>query len=222
MTNSPPLTLLEEFLLLALNEKTGQLYPLDPAALNRAVAGAVLMDLSLRDRIDNDLRDMFTIDATPTGDDILDPVLQMMSLAPVLTPHCTAHWLRELAMEGESLLKKAVSRLEKRGIIRQSVGMFWMLGLGTHTSVDEQKVHAIKSGLLGIVYGAGIPTTRYIMLTGLADSCGLFKYLMNETEAKDAAARIAEISRMDLIGQAAAKRFPGADKPTLAAASGNH
>ena len=89
-----PMTLLEEFLLLALDDQTGQLHPLAPSTLDCAVAGTILMDLTLRNHIDNDLRDMFVVDQSPTGDNILDPALQVMSLAPVLTPHPIAYWLR--------------------------------------------------------------------------------------------------------------------------------
>ncbi len=76
------LTLLEEFLLLALDDHSGQLYPLARSTLDCAAAGAVLMDLTLRQRIDNDLRDMFLVDPNPTGDNILDPVLQLMRWPP--------------------------------------------------------------------------------------------------------------------------------------------
>ena len=73
------LTILEEFLLLALDDTQGAFYPLARSTFDYASAGAVLMDLTLRNRIDNDLRDMFVTDAKPTGNTILDPVLQLMS-----------------------------------------------------------------------------------------------------------------------------------------------
>lgn len=221
MTASPPLSLLEEFLLLALNERTGQFYPLDPQALNRATAGAILMDLSLRNRIDNDLRDMFTVDPTPTGDDILDPVLLVMSQAPVLTPYSNAYWLKNLAEEAEIFRKKALSRLEKREILRQpSPGFFWMFGLSSPPVVDETKVRAIKSDLLGVIYSNEIPTPRGVMLTGLAEACGLFRHILNETEAQDAAPRIAAVSRQDIVGQLIGKDLAEAEQP-LATASGS-
>ena len=119
MVQKTPLTLLEEFLLLALDDQTGRLHPLAHSTLDCATAGAILMNLTLRTRIDNDLRDMFVVDQTPLEDDILDPVLQLMSLAPVLTPHPIAYWLRQFADEGASFREKALRRLEKRGIIRQ-------------------------------------------------------------------------------------------------------
>lgn len=200
------LTLLEEFLLLALDDQTGQLHPLARSTLDCAAAGAVLMDLTLRNRIDNDLRDMFVVDATPTGDDLLDPVLQLMSLAPVLTPHPIAYWLRQMADEGEALREKALRRLEKRGIIsRQDKKILWVFGSRRYPLIEDKEVREVKLRILGVVLGEEIPSPHDVMLTGLAESCGLFRYILSAHEAEAASARIAQVARMDLIGQAVAK-----------------
>ncbi|MFA4994906.1 MAG: GPP34 family phosphoprotein [Bdellovibrionales bacterium] len=221
MVNEAPLTLLENFLLLALNEETGQLHSVGSDALDYATAGAILMDLTLRNRIDNDMRDLFPIDPTPTGDDILDPVMQMISLAPVLMPHPIVYWLKQIAEEGASLRKKALRRLEKRGIIRnKSMNSFWMLGFRGGSTVNEQEQNAVKARLMGTLHGGDVPTAQGIMLTGLVYACGLFPFIMNETEYKDASARIEKISHMDLICQAVAKSIAEAH-PTLSVVSGN-
>ena len=43
--------------------------------LRYALAGAALLDLALEHRIDTDLEALYLTDATPLGDDLLDPVL---------------------------------------------------------------------------------------------------------------------------------------------------
>ncbi len=207
MSNNPPLTLLEEFLLLAFDEQNGQLRAIDSGALDKAVAGAVLMDLTLRNRIDNDQRDLFPVDPTPTGDELLDPILKTMSKAPVLTPQPIDYWVAETAKDGASLRSKALRRLESRGALRhRGFGMFWAFGGFHHLSVDEQKLRDIRSRLMSTIYGDDVPSPRNIMLIALVDSCGLFGTLLNETEMRDAQARIEKISRMDMIGQAVAKK----------------
>jgi len=206
MIQKLPLTLLEEFLLLALDDQTGQLYPLAPSALDCATAGAVLMDLTLRNRIDNDLRDMFVVDSTPTGDDILDSELQLMSLAPVLTPHPIAYWLRQFADEGVAFREKALRRLEARGIIhRQDRKILWMFGSRRYPLVNDKEMREVKLRILAVVLGNEIPSPHDTMLTGLAESCGLFRHILSPQEAGAASLRIAQIEKMDLIGQAVAK-----------------
>jgi Golgi phosphoprotein 3 len=206
MIQKPPLTLLEEFLLLALDDQTGRLHPLARSTLDCAMAGAILMDMTLRNRVDNDLRDMFVIDQTPIGDEMLDPVLQLMSLAPILTPHPIAYWLRQLADEGEAFQEKALHRLETRGIIRrEDRKILWMFGTRRYPLVEDKEVREVKLRILSAVLGDEVPTPHDIMLTSLAEACGLFRYLLNAAEVAAASVRIAQIARMDLIGQAVAK-----------------
>jgi hypothetical protein len=206
MVHKPPLTLLEEFLLLALDDQTGNLHPLPRSSLDCATAGAVLMDLTLRRRIDNDLRDMFVVDASPVGDALLDPVLQLMSLAPVLTPHPIAYWLRQTADEAEAFREKALRRLETRGIIRrQDRKILWVFGTRRYPLLNDAEVREVKLRILGVVLGNDVPSAHDIMLTGLAESCGLFRYILSSHEADAATARISQVARMDLIGQAVAK-----------------
>jgi len=215
-----PLTLLEEFLLLAIDDQTGQLHPLARSTLDCATAGAVLMDLTLRQRIDNDLRDMFVTDPTPAGDDILDPVLQLMSLAPVLTPHPIAYWLRQVADEGIALREQALRRMETRGIIkRQNHKILWMFGTRRYPLIEDKEMREVKLRILGVVLGNDIPLPRDVMLTGLAESCGLFRYILSAHEMTTATARITQVMRMDLIGQAVAKGITEIDA-AIAMASG--
>ncbi len=202
----PPLSLLEEFLLLALDDRTQELDALDSGTLDIATAGAILMDLTLRNRIDNDLRDMFTSDAAPTGDDILDPALQMIALAPVLTPHPIAYWLRQIADDAQAIREKALARLEKRGIVqRRNKRVFWILGKRRYPLMDQQEVREVRERILSIVLGDEVPSPRDIMLTSLAEACGLFHKILGKNQRDIAGVRIRQVSRLDLIGQAVAK-----------------
>ena len=59
----------EEILLLLLDENRGDLTPAPSWSLSCALAGAVLMDLALEDRIDTDIEHLILTDSTPLGDD---------------------------------------------------------------------------------------------------------------------------------------------------------
>lgn len=63
----------EELLLLILNEDYGDLAPVPEPHLNHALAGAVLMDLALENRIDTDPEKLILVDSTPVKDELLDP-----------------------------------------------------------------------------------------------------------------------------------------------------
>jgi hypothetical protein len=201
-----PLTILEEFLLLALDDSMGQFYPLARSTFDCATAGAVLMDLTLRRRIDNDLQDTFVIDATPTGNSVLDPVLQLMALAPILTPKPITHWLREIAGQGEGLRERALRQLEEHKVLRrEDAKILWVFGSRRYPLLHQKEQREVKLRLLGVILRDDIPEPHDIMLVALAHACGLFSHLLSDHELTAASARIDAVARMDLIGQAVAK-----------------
>jgi golgi phosphoprotein 3 len=201
-----PLTILEEFLLLALEDSSGQFYPLARSTLDCASAGAVLMDLTLRGRVDNDLRDIFVTDTAPVGNPILDSVLQTMALSPVLTPRSIAYWLRQLADEGEALREKALRQLEAREIVkREDKKILWVFGARRYPLLNQKERREVKLRILGVVLRDDIPEPHDIMLVALAHACGLFHLILSDQEMAAASARIDQMAQMDLIGQAVAK-----------------
>jgi hypothetical protein len=202
----PPLTILEEFLLLALDDSTGQFYPLARSALDCATAGAVLMDLTLRRRVDNDLRDIFVTDTTPTDNPILDPILQLMSMAPVLTPKPIVYWLREATNHGEGLREKALRHLEALGVLkRENAKILWVFGTRRYPLLHQKEQREAKLRVLGVILRDDIPEPHDIMLVALAHACGLFRHILSDHELTAASPRIEQVARMDLIGQAVAK-----------------
>ena len=73
------LRFVEEILLLLLRDEDGKFYHVSRFAMDRAIGGAILMDLAMENRIDTDLEDLMLLDATPTGDSLLDPTLAMIA-----------------------------------------------------------------------------------------------------------------------------------------------
>ncbi|MFY9288612.1 MAG: GPP34 family phosphoprotein [Alphaproteobacteria bacterium] len=204
--NQLPLTILEEFLLLALNDEAGQFYSLARSTLDCASAGAVLMDLTLHHRLDNDLKSMFITHGMPIGDDLLDPVLEALKLAPVTTPHSINHWLSQMAGEGEALREKALRRLEERGIIkREDKKILWVFGSRHYPVQHDSEVREVKLRILGVILRDDIPNPHDMMLTALAQSCGLFSHILSRQELEAALPRIELVAKMDLIGQAVAR-----------------
>lgn len=199
------LTILEEFLLLALDDTRGAFYPLARSAFDCATAGAVLMDLALRRRIDNDLRHVFVVDAAPAGQPLLDSALQTMALAGP-EPKPLGHWLRHFAEEGEALREAALRHLESLGIVKhEERKILWMFGQRRYPLIDKQEQREAKLRVLGVVLRDDIPAPHDIMLVALAQSCDLFRHILSEHELAAAASRIEQVARMDLIGQAVGK-----------------
>lgn len=99
----------EQLLLLLHSQDTGYFVPIPEWRMSCALAGAVLMDLALEDRIDSDLETLTVVDATPTGDSLLDPSLE--ELASEDTVHPPQYWVERLARRGDQISHEAIERL---------------------------------------------------------------------------------------------------------------
>ena len=96
------LTIAEEILLLVIDEESGKIQDRLPVhSLRNAVAGALLMELTLSNRIDSDLHQLFVTDQTPLGEPVLDRALARIVADGQRRP--ISHWVGLFAEEYDSL-----------------------------------------------------------------------------------------------------------------------
>ena len=106
--------MLKKYFSLLHNEERGDFAPgLAQQSLNIALAGAVLMDLALEDRIDTDLEHLILVDATPLDDDLLDPTLA--DIARDTDTRDTSYWVTQTAKRGEEIRDKALATVDQPG-----------------------------------------------------------------------------------------------------------
>jgi hypothetical protein len=205
MSSLPRLTILEEFLLLALDDQAGAFWPLPRSVFDYGTACAILMDLMLQGRVDCDMRRLLITATEPTGDDILDPVLQALALEPTQGTRALPDELRFLADEGEGLRERAVLRLIERGILkREQRKIFWVFGARRYPILDDQEIREVKLRILGAILGPDTPELHDIMLVALAHACGLFQNMLSVHELAHTLPRIEQVAQMDLLGHALA------------------
>ncbi|HYH20211.1 MAG TPA: anti-sigma factor antagonist [Azospirillum sp.] len=192
-------TLLEEVVLLGIDEETGVPRPTARSVLDLVVAGAALMELALLGRVDSDLETTSVTDATPTGEPLLDGVLATLAASG---PGATADRVSEIAAYGAELREKALDRLVARGILRCQEGrILWIFRDRRYPVVDGRERREVRARLRDLLLGTDIPDARDVVLVCLVDACGLFGAVLNDEEFTRAKPRIAQIRRMDLIGQ---------------------
>lgn len=193
-------TFAEEILLLSHDETRDRFLDINELLINTALAGAVLMDLAMRDRIDTDLEHLIVIDATPTGEPLLDCVLA--DLADAGTTPSTAAWLETLRHRGPELYNAALDRLIERGILRiQNSRVLWAFETRRYPLIDAQEQQEVKLRITDLLESDDIPDPRDVMIIALADSCGLLERVFPANELHAARARIDQIVRLDLIGR---------------------
>ena len=189
----------EEIILLLLRDEDGRFIQVSTWSMDYALAGAVLMDLALENRIDTDLENLVLIDSTPIGDDILDPILEEIANGG---NRDTRYWVDQVSRHGTELREKSLDRLVGKGVLEKEDDRFlWVFRSRRYPSVDGSVEREVKLRILSVLFSDVIPEPRDQMIICLADACGVFPHLLSRQENSRAADRIAQISKLDIIGQ---------------------
>ena len=191
----------EEIILLLLNDDDGSFARVPYWSLNYALSGGVLMDLALEDRIDTDLDNLFIIDKTPTGDDLLDPTLA--EIVSEEEQRDARFWVERTANRAEDIREKALERLVERGILEQREDRFlWVFRSRRYPLVEGEAEREVKLRIMGVLFSDEIPSPHDVVIICLADACGIFEKLLSRREFERASERIEQVRKLDLIGQA--------------------
>ncbi len=195
------LTVAEEILLLMLDYDTGRLSAELPRhAAHNAVGGAVLMDLSLNNRIDTDLEKLFVVDSQPVGEPLPDQILK--SIAETDDQWPTSRWLKVLADDGESLLSRLMDCLIARGVVVPGkYDRLWVMGVGRTPCEAMSPERDVRKRLGRVLLCGDLPDPRDTMVISLANACGLWRGLIDPSTLDHLKPKIEQISTMDLIGR---------------------
>lgn len=195
------LTLAEEILLLALHDESGRLDGIPPHALEFALAGAVLLELCMLERIDSDLELVTVVDSKPVGDPLLDSALDAIASSPVR--HGADTWVATLAREGAEIQRRVVERLLERKVLRRKDSMLHrVLGGRRFPVIEDKEQREVRERVLGILQRREVPGPRDVAIIALADACAVFDAILDMEAMLDVRPRIAEVARMDLVAQA--------------------
>jgi len=194
----------EEIVLLLLSGGKGKFAKVPAWSSRYAFGGSALMDLALENRIDTDLEKLVLVDSTPTGDSLLDPLLE--EIAEESEPRDPRYWVERAGCREEEIREGAVQRLVDRGILKRSENtILWVFHAQRHDIVDNKPTREVKLRIMNLIFSDELPTPRDVVTIALADACGIFRELLSANELEQAAARIDQLRRMDLIGQAVSK-----------------
>jgi golgi phosphoprotein 3 len=194
----------EEILLLQLDDTHGRFIDLPLSAADVVLAGAALMELALDNRVDSDLEHLILVDRTPTGDDILDDVLERLGQAGAGLSVAAA--LELITANAEKYQQRALKRLVAKGILREEDGRFlWVFHTRRYPVVDDREQREVKARLHQILLTDEIPDPRDVVLICLIDACGLLDLVLRPDEIARTKIRVEQLSRLDLIGQAVTK-----------------
>lgn len=202
-----PIRLAEELILLMLDEQSGYLELVPGWDFSCVIAGAVIADLALEDRIDTDLTTLFLVDSTPTGDNLLDPALK--EIAESQETQDTQYWIERNTGRSDEIVSATLDRLVARKILDYESGGFWGLSRsvsrsGTYPTSDATIRQEAKARILNVILNDVIPDPRDAILIALMHTCGGFKLLLEQEDYEEKHEWIETITKLDSVGRTVA------------------
>lgn len=194
------LSMLEEFVLLTVDERTGTLESAYEFGMGYALVGAVFFDLALTRRIDTDTEEVQILDAGASGNVIWDRVIAEMQERPDLK--MVRDWIEAMFRRNDDLEGEALASLVARGILRhEKTKRLWIIDVERFPLLDDAAQKNVKERLAEAILGDGIPDPRDLMLVSLAGPCGLLRRVLSSQELAARRPRIEMLSNLETISR---------------------
>ncbi|MFO7727838.1 MAG: GPP34 family phosphoprotein [Desulfonatronovibrio sp.] len=194
------LTFAEEILLLTLDDKKGAFRPISQEAIRIALAGALLMELALEERIDTDLKSLMVISTEPTGEPLMDEILLRLKKSD--SQHPVSYWLNEIAWHMGKLREQVLQSLIKKGVLKiEDRKILWVFARRCYPLIDDREVKEVRLRLRELVFNQDIPDPREAVLIGLLYACNMVDTLFTEQELPEVMPRLTQLAKLDLIGR---------------------
>jgi Golgi phosphoprotein 3 len=195
------LTLADEIVVLMLRDDTGEIKPSRADSANIAIAGGILMELSLLGRIDTDLTSLFVIDRKPVGDAFLDRALEDIATEPVKRP--SAWWIERYGLHKGDLSRTVLARLVDAGILRAEDRQFlWVFSRRAYPQNSGREEREAKARLMSVIFDDAVPTPRDTLLLCLAEATGVLQDILSSEEMRKVSNRIADVVALEEISRA--------------------
>jgi golgi phosphoprotein 3 len=195
------LKLSEEFVLLALDDAKGK-FIADSVSLHYGLAGALLLDLAMMNRIQMADGKLSVTDPSPTDQPATDMILELLQKPS--RNQTVKHWVRKAGGKGRTLKKTVLGQLMQKGIIKEEKGtILWLIPFNKYPTVDAGPENIVKERLKSIVLKNARPDAAALLLLSLIASSKLVKEVFrNKDEHKAVKKRIRELTSEDALGKA--------------------
>ena len=195
------LSFAEEIYLLALDDVTGKISTYsEEVSLSYALIGAVLCELSFLNKVDTDPDHLYVVDKEPTGNKVLDFVLEI--LAESEKPMPISYWLKVLLSDASRTEDMVLNNLIQRGILKRiDERIFWVFHTRRYPVVNNKEIKNVEERLRELVLGDDIPEPREAVLVSLVHACNLFEDILSPREKKRAEKRIQAVAKLDIVGR---------------------
>jgi golgi phosphoprotein 3 len=183
------LSLGESLVLLALDDEQGTVGWFSEDALNFGLAGALLADLAVRQRIAITGRTVTALDTTPVGEPLLDETLALVTGSTKARD--ARGWVTEVAYHVKHVRERLCDGLVTQGVLRHEEHTTLLVFRRTrYPSGDPGPEHALRAELQSAASAPPPLEPRPLILLSLARACDMLDQLLGKDARKHAAALV--------------------------------
>ena len=180
--NKPNLNLIDKLVLLALDDVKGTFIS-DSMVFGYCIAGAVLFELSIKERIQIVENKVQITNSEKLNDEVLDYCLHIISDSK--KERKINHWIELIGNKEGALQKKALDKLISLEIIEEKENkILWVFTNRKYPTKNELPEKTIRQRLHDIIINKSKAEMDEIMLISLVDSCSLNKEVYGKEIAK--------------------------------------
>lgn len=193
------LTLADELLLLALREQDGRAL-IGSAELDCGLAGALLAELALAERVRLVGGRIRAVDPSPLGDPDLDALLQR--IVADRRARKPERWVDRTRRD--DVRKRRLARLAEIGVLEARDHRFLFFKHTTYSERDPRYEQELRARLRAVMEGAPADG-RAGALLAIVHACGLDRKAFREVNGRLLRRRVKEVTKDEWAGQAVAK-----------------
>lgn len=176
------LTLTDELMLLALDDEKGN-FVAESLAFTYALSGSVIMELSLRDKIDLRGKEVIIKGSGRTGDDLLDSQLELIRQSKKVRK--IDYWIDKIGGKESDIIENSIAKLVKSGILRKEEKKYlWVFTSKKYPTSNPTIENQLRRRLLDVLEKNAEPSLNEIMLISLVDACSLNVEVFGKEKAK--------------------------------------
>tara|TARA_R110001592_G_scaffold40763_6_gene133675 strand:- start:1780 stop:2463 length:684 start_codon:yes stop_codon:yes gene_type:complete len=197
------LNLIEEFLLIALDDEKGQ-FVIDSTHLYFGFAGAILLEMALREKIDVSGDKLKLIHDEYEVEMVINKVVDQIKTSK---PRKLKNWIELIAKQAKELKEDTLLELQNKGILRKEEHkILWIIPNNKYPTTNITPENKVRQRLSDVMLRGAKSEARDVMLLSLIDVSDLTKEAFRDNEEyKVVKKRIKEVSQDIKISQSVNK-----------------
>ncbi len=197
------LNLIDQLTLLALDDKKGT-FLAESTSYSYAIAGAIIMELALEERIDLSGDKVVLKDKTKTGDKIIDTYFDIIIQSE--KERKIKSWVERIGNKASKIKRDTIDKLIDNRILEKKEQKFlWVFSYNKYPTQNPRPENHLRNRLYDIIVNSHRPELKEIMLLNLIESCSLGKEVFGKEKAKTFKNKIKTINEYDHLGDSVSK-----------------